>query len=177
MNKISFTNMKLKADTAANTFNFGEHKVSVLKYLPINDKYDLIAITLQKSEENGVYNPLKVDLYFHLHLFYMYTNVSFTDKQKEDEFKLYDILTTSGLMESFLECLSKDEYNYLYEMLEKLMSEIKRYRYSSAATIQAFIQDLPKNAQAAADIVESFDKEKYKEVIEFAKAANGNRPV
>ena len=53
----------------------------------------------------------------------------------------------------------------------------ENYRHSAAALLQTFIQDMPKNAAAAAEIVNNFDKEKYKNVVDFAKSANGNRPI
>ena len=50
--KISYANMKLKTDTSVKTFDFGGQKVEVLQYLPAQDKYDLLMITLQKSLED-----------------------------------------------------------------------------------------------------------------------------
>lgn len=175
--KVSYANMKLKVDKSVNTFDFEGTKVEVLKYLPIEDKYDLIMITLQKSEENGTYNPLKLDIYFHLHLIYMYSNLSFTDKQKEDELKLYDCLKSSGFIDKFVEAVDDDEYKYLFDMMEDTLNIYMTYRNTAAAVLQSVIQDLPKNAQYAADIVNSFDKDKFKEVVDFAEAANGGRPI
>ena len=51
-------------------------------------------ITLQKAKEDILYNPIKLDMYFHLHLVYMYSNLSFTEKQKEDEEKIYDAVVS-----------------------------------------------------------------------------------
>ena len=84
MAKVSYANLKLKVDTDVNTFDFKDNKIEVLKYLPIEDKYSLVMVTLQKALENDIYNPLKIDIYFHLNLIYMYTNLSFTDKQREN---------------------------------------------------------------------------------------------
>ena len=83
--KVSYANMKLKVNTEVKTFDFGGQKVEVLQYLPAQDKYDLLMVTLQKSLENGAYNEFKLNLYFELNLVYMYTNISFTEKQREDE--------------------------------------------------------------------------------------------
>ncbi len=177
MNKIPYTTLKLKIDDSVNTFEFEGKTIEVLKYLKIEDKYDLIMITLQKAEENGVYNPIKLDIYFHLHLIYMYTNLSFTDKQRENELKLYDCLKSYGFMNQFLATIEEEEYNYLFEMMQETVNTYMNYRNTAGAVLQSIIQDLPKNAQAAADIVNSFDKEKYKSVIDFAQAANGGRPI
>lgn len=177
MTKVSYANMKLKVDTSVNTFDFEGNKIEVLKYLPIEDKYDLIMITLQKAEENGVYNPLKLDIYFHLHLIYMYTNLSFTDKQRENELKLYDCLASNGFIYQFMNTIEDEEYNYLFQMMQDTVSDYMNYRNTAGAVIQSLINDLPRNAEAAARMVDSFNPEKYKQVMQFAEAANGGRPL
>ena len=111
---ISYANMKLKPITTTHKFEWNENEIEVLDYLPIEDKYDLVMITLQKSLEDGYYNPIKIDQFFHLHLIYMYTNINFTEKQKEDENKLYDSLKSNGLIDAFIEQFSEEEYNELY---------------------------------------------------------------
>lgn len=177
MAKISYANLKLKVDNSVSTFNFNNNKIEVLNYLPIESKYDLIMITLQKAEENGIYNPLKIDMYFHLNLVYLYTNLSFTDKQKEDEGKIYDTLKSNGFIDEFLEAMNEDEYNDLYQLLEDLKSELLYYNTTTAALVKTIINDLPENAAAAAEIVENFDKAKFAEVVNFAAAINGGKPV
>ena len=71
MAKVSYASLKLKVDKSIETFDFNENKIEVLKYLPIEEKYDLIMITLQKAEQDGIYNAALLDMYFHLHLIYM----------------------------------------------------------------------------------------------------------
>ena len=116
-------------------------------------------------------------MYFHLHLVYMYTNLSFTDKQKENEFKIYDTLQSSGLLDKFLEFLSEDEYTTLMEYVNDAMEDTLTYKNTAGAVLQSIIQDLPTNAQADSDIVKSFDPKQYQAVIDFATAANGGRNI
>lgn len=176
-NKVSYANLKLKPVSTTSAFEFGGQQIEVLNYLPIEDKYDLVMITLQKAEEDGVYNPILLDLYFHLHLVYMYTNLSFTDKQKENEPKIYDTLVSNGFFDKFFEVLDENEYRELMDYIEELKTTILHYRNTAGAVLQSIIQDLPKNAQAAADIVQNFDPNKYQAVIDFATAANGGRNI
>lgn len=177
MTKVSYANLKLKTDKTVSCFNFLGQEIEVLQYLPIEDKYDLIMITCQKAEENGVYNPLMIDVYFHLHLVYMYTNLSFTEKQKENELKIYDNLRSNGFFEEFLRAMNEDEYNELYNYIHEVTEMTLNYKNTAGAVLQSVIQDLPRNAQAAADIVNSFDPKQYQAVIDFATAANGGRNI
>ena len=170
---ISYANMKLKPITTTHKFEWNGNEIEVLDYLPIEDKYDLIMITLQKAFEDSYYNPIKIDEFFHLHLIYMYTNINFTDKQKEDENKLYDSLKSNGLMDAFLKEFSEEDYNELYYWMTDVKEEIISYKRSMSALIQSFISDLPKQAEAMQNILDNFDKDKYQEVVNFAKAANG----
>lgn len=177
MSKISYANMKLKVDQSVSTFDFNGNEIEVLNYLPIEDKYTLVMLTLKQAEEDGIYNPIKLQLCFHLNLVFMYTNVSFTDKQKENVTKLYDTLECNGFINKFIDNMQESEYNFLFKMIQDTIKGMEKYRTSAAAVLQSIINDLPKNAEAAADIVNSFDKEKYQAVIDFAKSANGGKEI
>ena len=177
MAKVSYASLKLKTKADVSTFNFCDNEIEVLSYLPIEDKYDLIMITLQKAEEDGIYNPVLLDMYFHLHLVYMYSNLSFTDKQKENEPKLYDTLVSNGFFEGFLNCFNEEEYDDLWGYIAKIREMRMKYKNTAAAVIQSIIQDLPRNAKAAAEIVENFNPEQFQSVIDFATAANGGRNI
>ena len=175
--KVSYANMKLKVNTQVNTFNFCGQKIEVLQYLPSHDKYDLLMITLQKSLENGAYNQFKLNLYFELNLVYMYTNISFTEKQREDEFKLYDNLKSNGFFELFFHELNEDEYNELFAQLNAIKNASSANRMSMGAAINQLINNLPENAEAAAKIVQNFNPNQFKAVIDFARYANGGRDI
>lgn len=153
-------------------------KINIKKYLPINDKKDLVEITLQKAEQaDGTYNEILIDMYFNLHLIYLYTDIVFTDEDREDEMRLYDELESSGTLERILDKIPDEEYNTLMDYLKAMRKEASSYKHSAAAMVQKLIVDLPKNAEAAAKIVEDFDPKKYREVVDFAQHANGNRPI
>lgn len=177
--KVSYTNMKLKVNTQVNTFDFAGQKIEVLKYLPVKDKYDLLTITLQKGTnlQDGTYNDFLITVFFELNLVYMYTNISFTEKQREDEEKLYDTLKSNGFFEEFFKTLNEDEYNELYMSLNTLKKDYMAYKMSVSSILKDLVDNLPKNAEAAAKIVEEFDSNKYKAVVDFARAANGGRDI
>ena len=172
--KVSFTNLKLKINSEVNTFQFGENKtkIEVLKYLPIEDKNDLIHIALQNAEEDGIYNDILLEMYFNLYIIYFYTNINFTDKQKEDPAKLYDQMQSNGLITSVIEAMDNDEYANLLTSLEVIRDANLTYKNTAGAVLQAIIQDLPRNAAAAAEIVNNWNPENFKEVQRLAQLAN-----
>ena len=175
---IKFSDLNIKTNNIdSNTFDFNGKTIHVAKHVPVKDVYDLIMITLQKSREEGVYNTLKMDIFFHLNLIYIYSDIEFTDEDRLDEFDLHDKLTQGGFMDKFLEAFDDNEYNYLKEQIEAMSTLLTTYHNTAAALVASLIQDLPANAEAARKIVDSFDPQKYQEVIRFAEAANGGRPI
>lgn len=177
MSKVSFANMKLKPVSTSKTITFNDTEIEVLDYISTENKIDLVQIALQKAEENGIYNEIKLDAYFHLNIVYLYTNINFTDKQKEDELRLFDLIKANGLLDNILEAMDENEYNYLIDMCSEIKDEILEYGNSAGAVVRSFIQDLPKNAEAAKNIVENFDPNQYQAVIDFANAANGGKVI
>lgn len=175
--KISYANMKLKTNTLVNTFNFCGQTIEVLKYLPARDKYDLLMITLQQSQQGNIYNEFKLNLYFELNLVYMYTNISFTDKQREDEFKLYDTLKSNGFFELFYSAIEPSEYEDLFKQMIELKTALEKNNISIANIINNLIENLPANAEAVANILNNFDPSQFKDVIDFARYANGGRDI
>ena len=174
---INYKNLDIKKVIAKKTFIWNEKEIEILNNLSSEDKYDIVMITLQKSAEDGYYNPIKLDIYFHLNLVYMFTNIIFDDEDREDEFKLYDDMMNSGFMEEFLKNIDIREYTEMQEYIEKIASLKTNYNSTAASIIKKFVDDLPANAEAAQQIMENFDPDKYQAVVDFAKAANGGRPV
>ena len=170
MAKVTFASLKLKVRDDIREIELGDKKIEVKQYLPAEDKYDLIMITLQESKEEGIYNHFKMDMFFHLNMVFMYTNLQFTDKQKEDLIKLYDILESNGVINAVVSAIPEEEYNYLFDTMETIAKARSKYDNSFAGIVNNFITNMPINAAEAAKIVENFDPEKYGEVINFAKA-------
>lgn len=176
---MNFKDLNLKKDYLTNTsiLKINEQQIEVKQYLPIADKNDLIEIALQKAEENGTYNEIFLDVYFHLNLIYLYTNIEFSDEDREDEMQLYDILESNHIIDNVIACLMEGEYENLKSLLVTMLDRKLKYENSAAAVFRRFVTDLPAAAASAAQIVESFDKEKYSAVVDFATAANGGRNI
>ena len=180
MANVSFNNLKLSTNKEVKIAEFNSTKIEVLQYLPVEDKNDLIQITMQKSFMDGYFNEILLDAYFHLNIIYLYTNLNITEKQREDELKLYDKIYSSGLLEVILEQLPENENKYLFNMLQEQTKDFLTYKNSAAAVVQSFIQDLPANAAAAADIVNNWDADKFQSVqdmVQLARQTGMNPPI
>ena len=159
------------------TVKLNSLEVKVLRYLPISDKIDIIQIALQKSEEDGIYNELLLDMYFHLHIIFCYTDLEFSEEDLSDLMALYDRLESHDFISEIISAMDSDEYKSLVDYLDIMKKERLEYKNTAAAVLRGIVQDLPKNAAAAKEIIDSFDPEKYPEVINFATAANGGRNI
>lgn len=175
---MKYSDLNLKTNTKTNVAILNNGKeVEVLQYLPIKDKIDLIEIALQKSRENGVFNEMKLEMYFNLYLIEMYTNLEFTDEEKMNETLLYDELESNHVITDIIAAMNSEEYSDLISFLDMTRNNLTEYYNSVPALLQTFIEDMPANAEAASQIVDNFDPEKYQNVLNFAKAANGGRDI
>lgn len=174
---MKFNEIELNELVERKQVDYNNTVINVKQYLPIRDKIDLVQIALQQAEENGVYNEIKLDMYFNLYLVYLYSDIEFSEEDKEDEFVLFDKLQKSNLLNEIINMIPDSEWTYLMDMIKKQREENLNYKNTAGAVLQSLINDLPQAAAAAKDIVDSFDKEKYQEVIDFATAANGGRNI
>ena len=80
-------------------------------------------------------------------------------------------------MDLIIQQIPENEYNELFTQLEEYVKFNSKYNRSAAGLINSLITDLPKQAQMAKEIIAGFDPSQYQNVIEFAKAANGDREI
>lgn len=174
---MNFTNM-FKPYTDVNIISVTpDFEIKVLKYLPIEDKNDLIAIALQNSDDNGFYNPVKLEMFIELYMIYLYTDIEFDDEDKEDETALYNILKGNGIIEAVKNAIPEYELNSLYSLYYDYLSKKEKYRGSIAGVMSNFIEGAIPSIEEAANIINNFNPENFQNVINFARAANGGRPI
>lgn len=134
---------------------FNGSEIQIVPYLSANDKYDLIMITLQKAFDNGIYNDFKLQMYFDLHLIFMYTNLIFDAEDKVDLEGLYNTLRQSGFIDIVKENI--DEKEELWELLK--LTEVKMYNYKGSLLtfLTEAINNLPGKAEKAVETLSQID--------------------
>lgn len=130
MAKISFNKLGAKMNQECQTFIFNEQVIEVKQYLPVNNKLELISNVINGSDDNNFANPVKVKVLTLLEILYAYTNINFTEKQKEDPAKLYDLVISSGLADEVIAHIPDSEYQYVTCGIEESVKSVYSYRNS-----------------------------------------------
>lgn len=124
MAKVAFSKLGLKLNSSIGITTINEQNIEVKQYLPINDKLELISNVLNNAYDGTNYpNWIKIDMMTDLEILYAYTNLSFTEKQKEDICKLYDLLTCGGVFEAVEKAIP-------YAEIEAVRSGVRTMAYA-----------------------------------------------
>ena len=136
MAKVPFSKLDVKLNSREIIVNHetskGENvQFEVKNYLPIKEKMELVSrIINQSTDDNGFYNPMRVKLYTTLEVIYAYTNLTFTPKQKEDPFKLYDLLVSTGLYDNITNHICHEDLEELEGSIWDTIKSIYDYKNS-----------------------------------------------
>lgn len=166
--KPTFAKMGLKMDTNVKVITIGEQEIEVKQYLPVNDKLTLIGNVISfAADDNNFSNPIKLEVFTALEIVFAYTNIAFTDKQKEDLVKLYDILESNGIFNMIIEAIPKVEYKAIIDGVEECAEAIYTYRNSVMGILDTIGQDY---SNLSLDASEIQAKLADSENVEFLKA-------
>lgn len=131
MAKIAMTKLGLNKNNKVKIIDFNNQKIEVKQYLPVEEKLNMISDIINSSvDQNSFYNPGRLHIYQIVNIIMAYTNISFTDKQKEDIYKLYDLFAGSGLATAVINAIPTDEYDFILEGTEETIQSIYSYRNS-----------------------------------------------
>lgn len=148
MAKIAFSKLGLKKNEETVNFSIGNFTIEVKQYLPAEQKLQIIVDSLISAYDGGEFvNGLKLSLFLELNIIYQYTNISFTDKQKDDFLKTYDLLNGNGIIKAVIETIPEEEYNALYHGTFSFAENFFKQRNSAQGILQK--------------ITEEFDQEKF----------------
>lgn len=145
MAKISYTKLGINKEelNKVQTVEYNGQTIEVKQYLPVIEKSELITRVLNNSvdENNGYYNLLKMDMYLALEIVYAYSNISFTEKQKEDPMKLYDMLNASRVLNLIIGLVPEGEFYYLNKTVHEMANNIVAYRNSAMGIMERITTD------------------------------------
>ena len=142
MAKVSLIKLGLKVNQDVKNIEFNEQIIEVKQYLPINEKLELISSVINSAaDENNFSNPVKENVFLTLEILYHYTNINFTDKQKEDPVKLYDLVVSSGLVNKVTDLIPEEELDEVINGVAQSVKAIYTYRNSALGILESISQD------------------------------------
>lgn len=170
MKKIALTTVLNSAKTKNNEeYNVQDLGIEVLSYLPLLDKYNLINIVLQEAFDGSIYHPVKIEGAFYVYVTILYTNITFTEKQKTDIFKTYDSIMCSGLLNRVLQNIPEDEFNTLLTLFKDTLSANEKYLHSFTSMINQFTEQIATKATQLQEQVKDIDFNKIQNTIDLVK--------
>ncbi len=142
MAKLGFTKLGLKPNNDIVEIMFNDQVIEVKQYVPVETKLAIISKVLDFAHDsNNFSNPLKLEVYLILEMFENYTNISFTEKQKESPTKLYDLLMGNGIVKRVIGAIPKDEYETLYNHVLTISNNIYSYHNSVLGVLETISTD------------------------------------
>ena len=142
MAKIGFTKLSLKRKNEVKTITINNNQIEIKQYLPVNEKLDLIARVINGAhDQNNFPNPIKIEVIGTLEIIMAYTNISFTEKQKEDIAKLYDLLDSNGVVNTIIAAIPEEEYNFVIDGIDDTIEAVYAYQNSVLGILESVSQD------------------------------------
>ena len=147
MAKVPFSKLQAKVDGGATKVFYhnlaGEEVYYEVKhYLPFEEKLELVSRIINNSvDNNGFYNPMRVKLYMVLEVVFANTNLSFTEKMKEDPFKLYDILVSTGIFTDIINVIREKDWSEIKGSVWDTINNIYKYKNSAMGILDAISTD------------------------------------
>ena len=176
--KTAFSTLKLKLVKNYAEFTYEDRTIQVIQYLPVIDKLDLIEIAYQKSIVNSTFNPLLFNVHFWLNVVYSYTNITFTDEQRKDESKIFDLLVSSNLLEKIIAAMDNDEFNYYRENVDGYIETRLRLDYSVGGIVNNATSAINKFSGVIAEKLSALDENTIQKILDaFPQLVNGENKI
>ena len=141
--KVGLTKLGLKKNTNLISLEWNGQVIEIKEYLPIEDKIKVIEKIVNSSlDSNNFANPARIMINTTLEIMFAYTNINFTDKQKEDRLGLYDLLVSSGLWEQVEDRLVEiGELKIINKTINNVIDEVYKYKNSVLGILQTINED------------------------------------
>lgn len=174
-----FKDMNITLNNELKEVQIGDNiKFNVKQYLPAEDKNALLEIAMQTADQGTILNTFALDAIFHTYLVFKYTDIEFTDEERENLFDLYDILEDNGIIDAVVAAIPIREYESLRTYLNEMVDSYLTYRNSTRALVEQFSMFAPQVAENLATISKNVDIDKLQQIVKLADKTgmNNNMP-
>ena len=142
MAKVTFSKLKLTKKNEVRTLQINGIDVEVKQYLPVEEKIGIIERVLRASaDDNNFANPIKLEVFLNLEIMYNYTNIGFTEAQKKDPAKLYDLLEENDVISEIIAEIPTIEYQFLIDSTTETIENFYKYTNSAYGIMERITAD------------------------------------
>jgi hypothetical protein len=171
---IMFKNLNLAESTRAVPVNINGNTISVLQYLPIADKHELIETTINNAIINGICDYVKLYSLYRLYIVCLYTDIELDEEDMENSFGVYDMLEANGVIDEVMAHMDAHELSLIDSMLHDALESTVAYQRSFAGTMTTFVKDLPAIARQLQEFAKDLDLSQFQQVMNIANATGAN---
>lgn len=172
---IDFKDLNLEFKQEVKEFKCGDLIISVLQYLPIDDKTKLIQYVVNASidETTGCASPLRVETYFGLGICSWYAGIEFNEEDNFDPGQTYDLLESNGIISQIMNKIPTEELEFIQDLVNDTIADIVRYNNSAAGIIQAMSSNAQGLDNNISDILEKIKNGEGLETLSVIKDVVG----
>ena len=178
MAKVSFNKLGLKVNQENKTIEYNGQSIEIKQYLPVNDKLKLMGEVLENTmDQNNFPNPVKQKVFTTIAIIEYYTNITFTDKQKEDPTKLYDAINSSDLFKVICDNIPEAELGELQNGIDGIIVAYYQYTNSILGVLENVKQNYDAKELDISQLLEQVsDPEGFETLKQIAPAMVGLNP-
>ena len=143
MAKIGFSKICTKKKPEPKIIKINDIDVSVIQYLPIQEKMNLIErIIAEASDTNlGIFNLVKLKIFYIIYTTETYTNINFTETMMKNIDETYDKIINNNIWDILIDNIPSKELDYLWDSVLTIAQETARYNSSILGILQMISQD------------------------------------
>ena len=144
MAQINFAELNLKENSNLIKLNWNDQEIEIKEYLPVAKKSEIIQriVDLSLDDDNSFANPIRLEINTVLEVIFAYTNIEFTEEEKENGLVLYDLIISNGLWKAIYEIMKQyRDIKDIFLGVEKTVNEINRHKDSVLGILEAVNQD------------------------------------
>lgn len=168
----AYKDLNLKIDRSYKTVSILGKNIKISNYLPIEQKIDLIDVTIQKAQDAQILNPIKFKMFYELNLVYMYTDIIFSDEERADESALYDTLVSSGFMNGVIKAIPASEITLLTKMLSKEAEAFVTFRTSAVGVVNTIFTSINAELPKLVDVLNTAKPEQINQLATLLTGGN-----
>lgn len=139
-----FQDLNLSISSEVKEIEFNGVKIEVKQYLPVEVKAGIVSLAIRGALLNGLVDEVLSSAYFHMFLVENYTNINFDEGEVTDILENFDKIFTSGLLDTIIDAIPREEYNYLSDSVNFFKEQVIAYSgsFASAASNASDIAQL-----------------------------------